>query len=72
MFMPISLRLPKMGRDAAVALGLNHASIMRMGLVIVSIISSITIVEVGYLLHRVDRAQYREHFPGGCREENLV
>jgi len=38
-----------MGRDAAVALGLNHASIMRMGLVIVSIISSITIVEVGYL-----------------------
>lgn len=38
-----------MGRDAAVALGLNHSSIMRMGLVIVSIISSITIVEVGYL-----------------------
>ena len=38
-----------MGRDAAVALGLNHASIMHMGLVIVSIISSITIVEVGYL-----------------------
>ena len=33
-----------MGRDAAVALGLNHASIMHMGLVIVS-----TIVEVGYL-----------------------
>ena len=23
-------------------------------------------------LHRIDRAQYREHFPGGCREENLV
>ncbi|MCD8070026.1 MAG: iron chelate uptake ABC transporter family permease subunit [Akkermansiaceae bacterium] len=38
-----------MGRTAAVALGLNHAGIMRVGLVIVSIISSITIVEVGYL-----------------------
>lgn len=38
-----------MGRNAAVTLGLNHANIMRLGLVIVSVISSVTIVEVGYL-----------------------
>ncbi len=38
-----------MGREATLALGLNHASIMRLGLVIVSVISAITIVEVGYL-----------------------
>lgn len=38
-----------MGRNAAVTLGLNHAHIMRLGLIIVSVISSVTIVEVGYL-----------------------
>lgn len=38
-----------MGRDATVALGLNHATIVRIGLVIVSVISSITIVGVGYI-----------------------
>jgi len=36
-----------MGRDTAVTLGLNHANIVRMGLIIVSVISSITIVGVG-------------------------
>ena len=36
-----------MGRSATVTLGLNHANIVRMGLVIVSVISSITIVGVG-------------------------
>lgn len=36
-----------MGRGTAVTLGLNHASIVRVGLVIVSVISSLTVVGVG-------------------------
>lgn len=36
-----------MGKDMTTGLGLNHAHIMRVGLVIVALISSITIVSVG-------------------------
>lgn len=36
-----------MGRGITVTLGLNHAAIVRMGLIIVAVISSITIVGVG-------------------------
>jgi len=36
-----------MGKDTTVTLGLNHAKIVRIGLVIVAVISSITIVGVG-------------------------
>lgn len=36
-----------MGRDAATSLGLDHSAIVRAGLVIVSVVSSITIVGVG-------------------------
>lgn len=36
-----------MGKDAATSLGLNHAGVVRVGLAIVSLVSSITIVEAG-------------------------
>lgn len=43
------LTLLSLGRDASVGLGLNYEAMLRLGLVIVSVISALTVVTVGIL-----------------------
>jgi iron complex transport system permease protein len=43
------LTLLSLGRDASVGLGLNYEAMVRLGLVIVSVISALTVVTVGIL-----------------------
>ncbi|EUB99252.1 ABC-type transporter, integral membrane subunit [Rhizobium sp. CF080] len=43
------LTIMALGRDASIGLGINHARMMQLGLVVVSVISALTVVVVGMI-----------------------